>query len=190
MRKSKVETAETRERIIKSATSEFKQRGIVATGLADLMSAAGMTHGGFYRHFDSKEQLVTEACATASSSMLSRLKLLIAQKQGRKSLKALAEFYLSPNHRDNPQSGCALAAIGSELARMDEQTRAVVTESFRCWVEVLKAQYSNSKPSESKKKALVAASTMLGALTLSRIVTDQELSQAILKSACESVANS
>jgi len=68
MRKSKQETALTRERIVKAAASEFRQHGIVATGLADLMSAAGLTHGGFYRHFDSKDQLVAEASAVASAA--------------------------------------------------------------------------------------------------------------------------
>lgn len=190
MRKSKAEAAVSRERIVKSATNEFKQRGIVATGLADLMSAAGMTHGGFYRHFDSKEQLVTEACAVASSSMVDRLSLLTSQKPGRRALRALAEFYLSSEHRDNPGAGCPLAAIGSELARMDDETRTAVTESFKRWIEILKSQYEDTKPSEAKKRALVTASTMLGALTLSRIMTDRNLSQALLKSACEAVANS
>ena len=190
MRKSKVETAQTRERIVQSATTEFKQRGIVATGLADLMSGAGMTHGGFYRHFDSKEKLVTEVCKAATSSMVDRLSRLTTHKSGRQAVKALAEFYLSQEHRDNPGAGCPLAAIGSELARMDANTRAAVTESFTQWIEILKTQYEGSKPSEAKKKALVAASTMLGALTLSRIMTDPVLSQAILKSACEAIANS
>src|SRR6202022_2054897 len=82
MRKSKQETALTRERIVKAAASEFRQHGIVATGLADLMSAAGLTHGGFYRHFDSKDQLVAEASAVASAATTEQIAAAAAARAG------------------------------------------------------------------------------------------------------------
>src|SRR5258707_7231815 len=99
MRKSKQETALTRERIVKAAAAEFRQHGIVATGLNDLMSAAGLTHGGFYKHFESKDQLVAEACAEAVETILEML--AAASEKG-----GAAAAYLSTDHRDHPATGC------------------------------------------------------------------------------------
>ncbi|HTU24834.1 MAG TPA: TetR family transcriptional regulator [Pirellulales bacterium] len=183
MRKSKQETAETRERIVATAAAEFRRQGILATGLADLMSAAGLTHGGFYRHFDSKEQLVTEACAAALASTTEGLQGAAAGKPKREALRAIVARYLSVPHRDHPQAGCAFAAIGSELARADKKTRAVATESFEGLVRLLAAGFDDLAPAEAEQQAQVAAATMIGALLMSRIVSDPELSRSILRNA-------
>src|SRR5258707_2973820 len=124
MKKSRIEAAKTRERIVTAAAAEFRQHGIAATGLADLMKAAGLTHGGFYRHFASKDQLVAEACSAAIASMTQRVASNASRKRGRKGLETAVADYLSTAHRDNPRDGCPLAALGSELARADTQTRA------------------------------------------------------------------
>ena len=110
MRKSKQEAAKTRERIVTVAAEEFREHGIVATGLADLMSAAGLTHGGFYRHFDSKDELVKEASAAALAAMINGLAAAASGKRGRTGLKSVAAKYLSAEHRDHPREGCPLAA--------------------------------------------------------------------------------
>ena len=123
MRKSKEEAAETRKRIVTAAAGEFREHGIVATGLADLMKAAGLTHGGFYKHFESKDQVVAEACAEAVRVLMEKLEA--APSKG----SALGS-YLSIRHRDDPATGCPLAALGSELARSDEKTREAATEGF------------------------------------------------------------
>src|SRR5262249_55163595 len=123
MRKSKQETALTRARIVKAAASEFRQHGIVATGLADLMSAAGLTHGGFYRHFASKDQLVAEARPAALAATTDKFAATASREPGRRGLEAVVCKYLSTVHRDNRREGCPLAALGSELARADTQTR-------------------------------------------------------------------
>src|SRR6266853_541947 len=180
MRKSKQETALTRERIVKAAASEFRQHGIVATGLADLMAAAGLTHGGFYRHFDSKDQLVAEACALAVAESVAATG---STKKGRKGLEAAVSAYLSPQHRDNCRDGCPIAALGSELARADEETRAKATEGFMKLVSFLADRFEEAKMSDARKRAVVAATTMIGAMTISRIVTDEVLSASILNSA-------
>src|SRR5277367_6560830 len=124
MRKSREEAAETRKSIVRAAAREFRERGIVATGLADLMSAAGLTHGGFYKHFASKDQLVSEACSEALQIILEKLAAAGSDGSG-----AVAT-YLSTDHRDDPAAGCPLAAIGSELARCDEKTRDIATDGF------------------------------------------------------------
>src|SRR5712671_1113823 len=106
MRKSRQEAAKTRERIISSAAAEFREHGIAATGLADFMKAAGLTHGGFYRHFESKDQLVAEACSAAIATMTERVASSASRKRGRKGLEAVVAHYLSTEHRDNPRDGC------------------------------------------------------------------------------------
>jgi TetR/AcrR family transcriptional repressor of nem operon len=155
MRRSKQEAAETRRRIVKAAAAKFRQNGIGGTGLSDLMAAAGLTHGGFYRHFDSKDQVVAEACAAATES-------------------AIATFF----SKKSPQS--PLAALGSEIARCDEKIRAAATQAFLDLVGIIAAEFGKTRPDVARRRALVAASTMIGALMMSRIVTDRELSAAIL----------
>ena len=178
MRKSREEAAQTRKRIVTAASGEFRKHGIVATGLNDLMSAAGLTHGGFYKHFESKDQLVAEACAEAvKTAILERLGAAASEGAG------AAAAYLSTGHRDNPATGCPLSAIGSELARSDEQTRAAATAGFLKLVEIMAGQFGKLPPATARRRALVAVSTMIGALTMSRIVTDPELSAEILKEA-------
>src|SRR6266851_2446146 len=161
MRKSRIEAAKTRERIVTAAAAEFRQHGIAATGLADLMKAAGLTHGGFYRHFASKDQLVAEACSAAIATMTERVASSASRERGRKGLEAAVADYLSTEHRDNPRDGCPLAALGSEMA-----------------------------PDEARRRAMVAALTLIGALTVSRVVTDQALSDAILRNSEDSITGS
>jgi len=183
MRKSKQEAAETRRRIVKAAAAEFRQNGIGGTGLSDLMAAAGLTHGGFYRHFDSKDQIVAEACTAAAKSLAEQLAASVSKKSPQRGLKAIVENYLSAAHRDEPADGCPIAALGSEIARSDERTRAAATQALLKFVEIIASQFGKTRPDVARRRALVAAATMIGALTVSRIVTDSELSAAILRQA-------
>ena len=186
MRKSNAEAAETRQRIVETAASEFRRHGIHATGLADLMAAAGLTHGGFYRHFASKDQLVAEACAAAVESVTEKLGETVSrhatsQKSKRTAWQAAAAGYLSTEHRDDPSGGCPFAALGEELARGDDNTRAAATKGFQKLVDFLAEQLRETRPTHAKRRALVALSAMVGAMTMSRMVTDPELSAAILR---------
>ncbi len=180
MRKSKEEAAETRRRIITAAAGEFRERGIVATGLAALMQTAGLTHGGFYKHFESKDQVVAEACAEA-------VRVLLEKLEDAPSKGSVLESYLSIRHRDDPATGCPLAALGSELARSDDKTRAAATEGFLRLVNVLAGKSGRVPPEVARRRALVAVSTMIGAVTMSRVVTDAELSAEILMEAEKSL---
>ena len=182
MRKSREEAAQTRRRIVEAASSEFRKNGIVATGLNDLMNAAGLTHGGFYKHFESKDQLVSEACAEAVETMIE----YVANRASGGT--PVVEIYLSTSQRDNPAAGCPLAAIGSELGRCDERTRTVATEGFLKLVDIMARQFGKAKPVDARRKALAAVSTMIGALTMSRMVTDPELSAEILSAAKASLS--
>jgi TetR/AcrR family transcriptional repressor of nem operon len=170
MRKSREAAAETRKRIVKAAACEFREKGIVATGLADLMKAAGLTHGGFYKHFESKDQLVAEATTAAMDALLEGM-------AAHPTVGAAVASYLSTRHRDNPASGCPLAAIGGELSRSDREAREAATAGFVRLVDILAGKAGTA---EARRRALVAASTMIGAVTMSRVVSDPELSAEIL----------
>jgi TetR/AcrR family transcriptional regulator, transcriptional repressor for nem operon len=178
MRKSREEAAETRKRIVRAAARQFREKGIAATGLAELMKAAGLTHGGFYKHFASKDQLVAEATAAAFDTPLEEM-------AAHPTLKAAVAAYLSTRHRDNPASGCPLAALGAELARTDTQAREAATAGFRRLVDILARQAGTA---DARRRALVAAATMIGAVTMARVVTDPGLSAEILRAAEQSLA--
>jgi TetR/AcrR family transcriptional repressor of nem operon len=188
MRKSREEAARTRERIIESAADEFRRNGIETTGLAELMAAAGLTHGGFYKHFTSKDQLVAEACGYAVDSLAKWFVATPPSPEGKRdALQTLASAYLSAGHRDNPSGGCPFAALGSELVRADENTRAVATAGLQKIVDLIAQQYRDIRPDVAKHRALVAFSTLVGALTLARLVTDPKLSNLLLREAAGSV---
>jgi TetR/AcrR family transcriptional repressor of nem operon len=181
MRKSKADTARTRERIVETASKQFRQHGISDAGLSRLMAAAGLTHGGFYRHFASKDQLVTEACHKALLSLTDGLGAFIAGKPPNHALPLLLEKYLSRNHRDQPATGCVLAALGSELARSDAATRDAATNGFLRLAGLIARQLKTFPPDEAQDRSLAIAAAMVGAITLSRIVTDAPTSNALLR---------
>jgi len=189
MKKSKLEAAETRRRIIKTAAAEFRRHGIHDTGLSGVMAAAGLTHGGFYRHFDSKDELVAEACAAAMEATREMTEALACDGVGNDALEAIVTNYLCPDHRDNLSEGCLLPGLGSELARSDDKIRAVATAGFLKLVDLIAEQYRRTKPKTAKARALVAASAMIGAVMMSRIVTDPELSAAILQHTTKHLLN-
>ena len=183
MRKSREEAARTRERIVKAAAREFRRQGIVATGLSDLMTAAGLTHGGFYKHFASKDQLVAEACAEALRASAEAMTSAASASSPGRGLKDAAARYLSTSHRDRPSEGCLLAALGSEIARCDEKTRGAATEGFLKFVDAIAGTFGDLPTDAARRRALAAISTMLGALTISRFVSDPALSEEVLRAA-------
>lgn len=188
MRKSRQEAARTRARIIEAAATEFRRNGIAGTGLADIMATAGLTHGGFYRHFQSKDELVAEASTSAIESLVHLFAAALSSDGERHGWASMATGYLSPTHRDGPSGGCPFAALGSELARAAEGTRAAATAGLSTIVDLV-AQHSHGiRPDVAKRRALVAFSTMVGALTLARIVTDPKLSSLLLAEAGKHIA--
>jgi TetR/AcrR family transcriptional regulator, transcriptional repressor for nem operon len=183
MRKSRQEAAETRKRIVEVAAAEFRKNGIARTGLADVMAAAGLTHGGFYKHFASKEELVAEACLQALHDNVGHIAQVIDKKKGKRALKAAAEDYLSTGHRDGVGDGCLFAALASELASSGDQARGAATEGLKQVLAILAAKGDSDDARTAEANAVVMWSTMVGALTLSRMVSDPVLSNKILKEA-------
>src|SRR5262245_56994577 len=123
MRKSKVEAAESRKRIVEAASQLFRRNGIHATGLTDVMAAAGMTNGGFYKHFSSKDQLIAEAFESGVVSLFDMVESATRRETGRRAIQAIVANYLSTKHRDDPSGGCPFTAMGIELARSGDETR-------------------------------------------------------------------
>jgi TetR/AcrR family transcriptional repressor of nem operon len=180
MRKSKVETAKTRERIVKAAGAEFRAHGISEAALARVMAAAGLTHGGFYRHFASKDQLVLEACSKTVLSLVAGLELLTNGKPHNQALELLVDRYVSRSHRDQPRTGCPLAALGSELARRDTRTRHAGKEGF-LQLSRLIASHLETVPSRKRgEMSMAIVSAMVGAIILARIAPDSRTSDSVL----------
>ena len=187
---SKASKANTHARLVEAAAARFKERGVDGISLSDLMKELKLTHGGFYRHFDSKDQIVAEACAAAAESLVEQLAASASGKSPQQGLNTIVKKYLSAAHRDGPEDGCPLAALGSELARGDNRTRAAATQAFLMLVGVIVSQFRKTPPDVARRRAFVAAATMIGALTMSRIVTDSELSASILREAAKQLVNS
>ncbi len=189
MRVTREQAAETRTRIIDMASKLFREKGFDGIGVADLMKSAGLTHGGFYGHFDSKEALMTEAAACALEKSAESWHRMLERKPT-DPLGTVVSSYLSTKHRDHPGAGCLIAAAGPDISRLGTPVRHSVTQGIRKQLAII----GNLLPSRSKaakeKKALVAYSSMVGALLLSRTVEDPELSEAILQAVSASITDS
>src|SRR4051812_22148858 len=136
MKVSRAEAAQNRERIIEAAAQLFRERGFDGVGVAEVMQSAGLTHGGFYGHFASKEDLMVQACARAIEHSQEVFRQ-VSERGGDKPLKALATAYLSAGHCDSPGDGCVLAALGSEAARRDSSLRGTFTQGVRGMADML-----------------------------------------------------
>jgi TetR/AcrR family transcriptional regulator, transcriptional repressor for nem operon len=181
MRKSKQEAAETRQRIVEAASLEFRRNGVDGTGLADLMAAAGLTHGGFYRHFDSKEQVFEESLGLAIDSMVESMERTASQ--GKRGLQTVIKDYLAAEFCREVASGCPFVALGSDLARSSDEVRAVTTDGFLRMVSIIADRLEELPPDAARNRALVMLSTMIGAVTMARVVSDPALAKAILEQA-------
>jgi TetR/AcrR family transcriptional regulator, transcriptional repressor for nem operon len=182
MRYGKEHKEETHRKVVEAASRRFRKDGIEATGVVDLMADVGLTHGGFYAHFSSKETLVKEALAAASSKSRERLQREIdkARAEGRDPLESIVHSYLTALHRDRPDRGCCVAALGSEIARHPRKTREAFTEGLEKTLEIIASALPASATTQRKEKAYAIFSTMIGSLQLSRAVSDPAMSQAVI----------
>ena len=180
MRKSRVETAKTRERIVKAAGAEFAASGISDAALARVMAAAGLTRGGFYRHFASKDQLVLEACGKSVLSSVASLESLIKGKPHEQAFSLLVDRYVSGVHRDQPRTGCPLATLGSELARRDKKTRCAVMAGFVRLSRLIASHLETVPLRERPERSMAIVAAMVGAVTLARMAPDSGMSESVL----------
>ncbi len=178
MRYPAAETAEKHTRALQSASRLFRELGFNGASISDIMTATGLTHGSFYNHFDSKEDLLAEAFAHASEQSLARLEKYAGSEEGK---QAMLRDYLSPDHRDDPGNGCIMAALAADFYTQPK-TRAVVTRHVRSLIETFGEKFPWSSRRNKRKQAINALATMVGGLILARVVDDPELSTEILDS--------
>jgi TetR/AcrR family transcriptional repressor of nem operon len=184
MKVSREQMAENRERILDTAAQLFRERGFDGIGVADLMKSAGLTHGGFYGHFASKEDLIAQASAHALGRAQEHWDKFAERVQD-EPLAKLQSWYLSEAHRDHPGAGCLLAALGADAARQGGAVRTAVTEGVRAMVELMARLMPGRSKAVKRRKALAAYASMVGALVLARAVEDEELSVEILRATAE-----
>lgn len=168
MRKSREEAAESRRRILKEAGRLYREKGFDGVGVADIMQAAGMTHGGFYRHFPSKEALIAEAMAEAFAERAAPL-VDTDKTPGPDLLRQYVEMYLSQAHLERPEIGCPLAAVGSEVAHVGGSVPAVFGAGVDRVVEGMAAALGGAQE-EDRAAALRLLATLVGAVVISRAV--------------------
>jgi len=186
MKVTREQAAQNRERIVETAARLFRERGFDGIGVADLMKEAGLTHGGFYGQFSSKEDLIAEASARA----LSRSLVLWSERAERASgdpLSAIAALYLTRRHRDDPGAGCLLAALGPDVSRHGPTVRRTVSRYVRSAVDLLATLVPGKSRAARRQKAISAYVTLVGAMVVARAVDDRALSQEILDAGLASV---
>jgi TetR/AcrR family transcriptional regulator, transcriptional repressor for nem operon len=170
------------ERILDLAAARIRQDGIDGLAIADLMKEAGLTHGGFYRHFDSREQLVAEAARRALSQG-SEWTIAAGQLGGRRGYTALVEGYLSTWHRDHPESGCGVAGVAADVARAGGSARASYTRQVKECLAVVAELIDHPEGQVAEREAVVTLSLLVGAISIARAVDDPDLSKQILTNA-------
>ena len=169
MRYPAEETAAKHERIVKEASRLFRERGFEDVSVGEVMKAAGLTHGAFYAHFDSKEELQAAAVAYGQEVSLGRLQ----RSKTKKGKGSFTDAYLSPWHRDNPGDGCTMAALAQEVARSTPELKAAFEQGLE---NMLSAEGGD------RKEAIFLVAAMIGGVVLARAVHDPRLSDEILKS--------
>lgn len=180
MRYTQDHKTQTHQKIVKEASVRFRRDGIGATGLQPLMKALGLTHGGFYAHFKSKDDLIEQALHCAANEMHQRVDALQATENP---LHAFIDLYLSAKHRDNPEQGCPLPTLCAELGQR-EQPSALTDEALALRLDFIEQQL---KGPDTQARSLMMFSSLVGALVLARSVQDPQLSERILQTAAASL---
>ncbi len=180
MRYSREHKLETHARIVKKASVRLREKGAHGIGVADLMKDAGLTHGGFYAHFDSREALVIEAFTHAMDRSTERWRKLTEQTPPEKRLAMIVNSYLTPLHRDDPGHGCAVPALGAEIARESPKTRRVFAGRLEQMIDMIAAQIPGVPRKAARKQAMAALATMMGTLVMARIAGSGDFSDEIL----------
>lgn len=184
MRVSREQFRENREKILEAAGRLFRERGFEAVGVADVMKAAGLTHGGFYGHFKSKDDLIAQATVAAGLPFVEHW-TQIAEEEGPKAFETIAGQYLSDRHCQAVAEGCQIAALGPEIARLKPKDRAEATAVIKRLVDVLEKTAPGDSQQARRRKALRAYASWIGATLLARISDDEAFSQEVREAVAE-----
>lgn len=182
MRYEKGHKETTRRRIVEMAAERFRKEGIANVGVASLMSEIGLTQGGFYNHFDSKDDLAREALAMGLESMRKRLRDA-STKTGEARLESLVNGYLTTTHRDNVGGGCMLSTLAIEAGRQDGQVRAQLTDGMKEMIKLVGSILPEAlKPKQREADAMAVVSCLIGTMILARATDDPQMSDRLLES--------
>lgn len=179
MKVSREQASQNRDRVLEVAGRLFRERGFDGIGVADLMKSAGLTHGGFYGQFGSKEELMAEAC-DRTFDKAADFWTQLAERAQANPLAVVMQAYLSKQHRDNPGEGCVMAALGADAARQGSSLRQAVTRGTRKVLDLFTGLAPGRIKAVKRQRAVVAYASMVGALVLARAVDDEALSDEIL----------
>jgi len=179
MRYSREHKAETHARIVRKASVLLRERGVHGVGVAELMKEAGLTHGGFYAHFASRDALLVEAVAHAMDRSIGYWRKTTEAEPGQAGLAAIVDAYLTPAHRDDPGYGCAIAALGAEIAREGADARRMFAAKLEEMVAVLAAEIEGAS-APARNAAITTLAQMTGALVLARAAGGGAFSNEIL----------
>lgn len=182
MRYKKAHNQTVHERILSVASRRFREDGLAASGLARVMSDAGLTNGAFYTHFESKDDLIRQVILQGTDQQ----KEAFGSGSNGAGLREAIQGYLSIGHRDDPSEGCQLAAYGAEVARHSRSTRNALTKKVTQFIELVADQLQTGSKQERYEKATALYGMMIGTLQLSRAVSDRKLSDEILESGLKS----
>jgi TetR/AcrR family transcriptional regulator, transcriptional repressor for nem operon len=189
MKVSKDVMASHKEQIIAAAARCFRQWGFDGISVADIMDQVGLTHGGFYRHFSSKDELIAISALRAVSETIAKWRKIVDDATGDR-LEAIVNSYLSLRHHDHPETGCLVAALGGELSRQPSLVKDAVTDGGRQMIDFLSGIAPGKTKTLRRKQAIVVFASMAGGMILARMTSDSELREEILKGVAHAVPNS
>jgi TetR/AcrR family transcriptional regulator, transcriptional repressor for nem operon len=180
----------THDRIVDAAACAIRRAGYDGAGVADVMKAAGLTHGGFYAHFASREAMLAEAADRAGSEVVQSMESIAATVPSEQTFHAMVRAYLSEEHVKSIETGCAMAALGSELPRQAPEVRRAATRRIKEMLGLIARQFPGWGEPGVHERAMVTASTMIGALILARAVDDPRFSEALRVAAVQHLISS
>jgi TetR/AcrR family transcriptional regulator, transcriptional repressor for nem operon len=178
----------THERIVEAAGRAIRRSGYGGTGVADIMKDAGLTHGGFYAHFDSRVAMLAEAADRAGADTVATMERVAAAAPPAQAFEAIIRTYLSKAHVEAIETGCAVAALGSEMPRQAPQVRRAATRRIKEMIDLVARQSPDWGQPGAHERALVTAATLVGTLMLARAVDDPKLSNALIQATLEQLA--
>lgn len=183
MRYSESHKAETHQKLLKIASRALREKGPDGLAVAEVMKEAGLTHGGFYAHFKSKDALLAETLTSIFMRAGVNIDKMTYGLPPRHALATYVDFYVSPRHRDNPSTGCPITAINSDMPRQSKQFRATFDMGVKSLVGRIANWLAASGHSEPEALAASVLSAMAGAVAVSRAVSDKSLSDEMLEAA-------
>src|SRR5258708_6514900 len=192
MRHSRDAKARTHKRIVAVASKRLREEGLGGIGIADLMKEAGLTVGGFYKHFKSRDALVAEAVGRALEIWKDQLEAA-ASGGPPVTYESLLDNYLSNAHRNGPGTGCPVSALAGDLARSDKSIRTLVTRKIRDNIKVLETLIRDRKKNyrgSTRSHAILTYCALVGAIGMARAVSDEPLSRGILRKVARRLKNS